>query len=288
MAVRRPSAGRFTLAPDETVLYQPDAGTLLADRGAPRLRRRRASRPARPCAKRTAVESVSDDGRTVSVETAGRDDRCPRCRRRRRARGRHGSCPGSATSRSCRRARRWPTFARRTAGRSRAWSTTQRLPTGGRAAHGQRHLRAFVTRTSGSRSGFTTRGQSPTPTSTGVPDPEWWLGRPSGSLPVSRLPTPSRRAVETCLYTNTADESFVLERHGRVVVASACSGHAFKFAPALARTVAALADRGARVSTPVAQSRRDATATSRQTLRHAARSKAARRKGGSAASTAPS
>lgn len=46
---------------------------------------------------------------------------------------------------------------------------------------------------------------------------------------------------ETCLYTNTADESFVLARHGRVVVASACSGHAFKFAPAIGRTIAALA-----------------------------------------------
>jgi sarcosine oxidase len=48
-------------------------------------------------------------------------------------------------------------------------------------------------------------------------------------------------ASETCLYTNTADESFVLERHGRVVVGSACSGHGFKFAPALARTLAGLA-----------------------------------------------
>src|SRR6478735_6951321 len=46
---------------------------------------------------------------------------------------------------------------------------------------------------------------------------------------------------ETCLYTNTADESFVLERHGRIVVASACSGHGFKFAPAFGRTLAALA-----------------------------------------------
>jgi sarcosine oxidase len=51
----------------------------------------------------------------------------------------------------------------------------------------------------------------------------------------------SPELVETCLYTNTADESFVLERHGRVVVASACSGHGFKFAPALGQTLAALA-----------------------------------------------
>jgi sarcosine oxidase len=41
--------------------------------------------------------------------------------------------------------------------------------------------------------------------------------------------TPLR--VETCIYTNTADERFVVERHGRVVVGSACSGHGFKFAP---------------------------------------------------------
>jgi sarcosine oxidase len=47
-------------------------------------------------------------------------------------------------------------------------------------------------------------------------------------------------AVETCLYTNTADASFVLERHGPIVVCSACSGHGFKFAPAIGRRVAEL------------------------------------------------
>lgn len=52
---------------------------------------------------------------------------------------------------------------------------------------------------------------------------------------------PSPLASETCLYTNTADEGFVLERHGRVVVGSACSGHGFKFAPLIGRTIAALA-----------------------------------------------
>ena len=45
---------------------------------------------------------------------------------------------------------------------------------------------------------------------------------------------------ETCIYTNTPDQDFVVERRGRVVVASACSGHGFKFAPALAETIAAL------------------------------------------------
>jgi sarcosine oxidase len=46
---------------------------------------------------------------------------------------------------------------------------------------------------------------------------------------------------DTCLYTNTEDESFVLERDGRVVVGSPCSGHGFKFAPAIGRRLADLA-----------------------------------------------
>jgi sarcosine oxidase len=58
-----------------------------------------------------------------------------------------------------------------------------------------------------------------------------------------RFPVKSREPVhvETCLYTNTADESFVLERHGRVIVGSACSGHGFKFAPIVGRRLASLA-----------------------------------------------
>jgi monomeric sarcosine oxidase len=46
---------------------------------------------------------------------------------------------------------------------------------------------------------------------------------------------------QACLYTTTADEQFVLERRGRVVVGSACSGHGFKFAPAVGRRLATLA-----------------------------------------------
>jgi sarcosine oxidase len=55
-----------------------------------------------------------------------------------------------------------------------------------------------------------------------------------------RLAQPEPVSVETCLYTNTADTRFVLERHGPVVVCSACSGHGFKFAPAVGQRVAEL------------------------------------------------
>ena len=46
---------------------------------------------------------------------------------------------------------------------------------------------------------------------------------------------------EGCLYTTTADERFVLERHGPLVVASACSGHGFKVVPWSGARAAALA-----------------------------------------------
>jgi sarcosine oxidase len=60
---------------------------------------------------------------------------------------------------------------------------------------------------------------------------------------VERFPVRGDEPVhaETCLYTNTADESFVLERHGRIVVGSACSGHGFKFAPVVGERLAGLA-----------------------------------------------
>jgi sarcosine oxidase len=46
---------------------------------------------------------------------------------------------------------------------------------------------------------------------------------------------------ETCMYTTTADEHFILERRGKVVIGSACSGHGFKFAPAIGARLAAMA-----------------------------------------------
>lgn len=64
-----------------------------------------------------------------------------------------------------------------------------------------------------------------------------------GAWVQERFPTagPLPDSCETCLYTNTADESFVLERRGPVVVGSPCSGHGFKFAPLIGERLAGLA-----------------------------------------------
>jgi sarcosine oxidase len=46
---------------------------------------------------------------------------------------------------------------------------------------------------------------------------------------------------ETCLYTTRTNDEFMLERKGRIVVGSPCSGHGFKFAPVVGKRLAALA-----------------------------------------------
>lgn len=54
---------------------------------------------------------------------------------------------------------------------------------------------------------------------------------------------PAREA-SVCLYTNTPDRHFLVDRHPEapnVVIATACSGHGFKFASALGEILAALA-----------------------------------------------
>jgi sarcosine oxidase len=45
----------------------------------------------------------------------------------------------------------------------------------------------------------------------------------------------------TCLYTSTANEDFILDRHGPFVVCSPCSGHGAKFAPLTGQLAADLA-----------------------------------------------
>jgi sarcosine oxidase len=49
----------------------------------------------------------------------------------------------------------------------------------------------------------------------------------------------------TCLYTSTANEDFILDRHGPFVVCSPCSGHGAKFAPLVGEIAADLACGGA-------------------------------------------
>jgi sarcosine oxidase len=55
---------------------------------------------------------------------------------------------------------------------------------------------------------------------------------------------PTPRSTTSCLFTTTPDEHFVLDRRGPVVVCSPCSGHGFKFVPAVAAEVERLVTSG--------------------------------------------
>ena len=52
-------------------------------------------------------------------------------------------------------------------------------------------------------------------------------------------PRPVR--IESCIYDNTPDEDFVIDRAGQIVVGSGTSGHGFKFGPLLGEWLADLA-----------------------------------------------
>ena len=51
---------------------------------------------------------------------------------------------------------------------------------------------------------------------------------------------PGRAEIDTCLYDNTTDEDFILDRAGHVVVGAGTSGHGFKFGGVLGEVLAGL------------------------------------------------
>jgi sarcosine oxidase len=79
------------------------------------------------------------------------------------------------------------------------------------------------------------------PNGTGKPEPRLIEQIVNWTRQTYRLAEPNPVATDTCLYTTTPDETFILERRGRLVIGSPCSGHGFKFAPAIGERLAALA-----------------------------------------------
>jgi sarcosine oxidase len=73
------------------------------------------------------------------------------------------------------------------------------------------------------------------------PDPDR-VEKAAGYAASRFVPHHEMEGTETCLYTNTPDEDFVLDRRGSLVIGSACSGHGFKFAPLIGRILADLVD----------------------------------------------
>jgi sarcosine oxidase len=84
-------------------------------------------------------------------------------------------------------------------------------------------------------------GPETDPNETGEPELRLIEQIASWARKTYRLADPEPVAAETCLYTTTPDQTFILERRGRLVIGSPCSGHGFKFAPAIGERLADLA-----------------------------------------------
>ena len=93
----------------------------------------------------------------------------------------------------------------------------------------------------GTKAGLHKAGPAADPDEAGEPDERAAFA--AGEWLAERFPSVSfeRVGMETCLYTNLPEDRFRLERRGRIVVGSPCSGHGFKFAPLIGHRLATLA-----------------------------------------------
>ena len=206
----------------------------------------------RPCSGsgRTGVESVTR--RRVRALASERGSVVLSSRQGRAARARGGRAAGAwaarssaesrSSLRSCRRARRFRTSTCPGAERLPPLIDYGRLPAKGERGIARVGQSAFSLAAPGRglKAGLHHSGPATDPDTKATP--EGRVAAWAAEWVATRYPDAGETlGAETCLYTNTADEEFVLERHGRVVVGSACSGHGFKFAPIVGRTLAALA-----------------------------------------------
>ena len=65
-----------------------------------------------------------------------------------------------------------------------------------------------------------------------------WVALSGDKADIHRTDRLVLELVETCLYDNTPDQDFILDRRGRVVIGAGTSGHGFKFGPLLGEILA--------------------------------------------------
>ena len=217
------AAERFGIHLDGEVVLELHGGIVRADRRAGGVRRRRAG------ARRASVCSSSRPrAGGVRIETAPGPIEAPRRSRRRRRLGDAAArrAPGSSLETSVTR----QTVAYfRSSGRDRT-ALGDRLE----RAYGAARVLARIGARACSRSASTTAGTAADPDAAEEPDASRRRRRLGvGRAAATPLPIPSRSARRRASTRTSQTTRFVIERHGPIVVCSACSGHGFKFAPAV-------------------------------------------------------
>ena len=105
---------------------------------------------------------------------------------------------------------------------------------------GARHGYALASPGDSLKAGLHQSGRPVDPDEPVIPDREL-AARTAAWVERRFLGAGTLRQTETCLYTIRDNDEFLLERRGRVVVGSPCSGHGFKFAPVVGKRLAELA-----------------------------------------------
>jgi sarcosine oxidase len=223
--------------PSERMLFQPDAGVLLAARAVAALQRL-ASRDGAQVRARTAVLGIEPRGDRVILRTPAGEISA-----RVAVIAAGGWCagllPGAVTQvpRLTTTLQQVRYFAPRAAGG--AWPTL--IEWSGTAAGW--YVVPEAGGSPGVKVGAHAPGRSVDPRSGPFDEIDPAPEEEAVRYARERLPglVPTGIAAETCLYTMTADEHFVLDREGPVVVGGGGSGHAFKFGPLLGEMLADLA-----------------------------------------------
>jgi sarcosine oxidase len=203
----------------ETVLFQPDGGIVYADLALQALLGASIAAGA-DLRERTRVASIADEGETVSLDglrakavvvTAG------------------AWAPGLVGVDA--------TPTRETAS---YFDLDEPVPSLLDKSLGETHHYALAAPGVGLKAGVHRSGPVTDPDEPGEPDAA--VGEEAAAWVERRLPAAgSLQRMETCLYTNRLEDEFLLEREGRIVIGSPCSGHGFKFAPVIGKRLAALA-----------------------------------------------
>jgi sarcosine oxidase len=227
-------ATRWPIAadPDEPALFQPDGGTTRADRAHAAFLDSAGDAGAQVQAQ-TQVTAIVDDGVEVRVAAGPRELRA----------GAVVVTAGAwANELLAALAVELPVTVTRETVSYFGLPGAEELPTviDGLRARGV-HSYALAAPGVGLKAGLHRSGPVTEPSASGEPDQNLVHETAAWVTQRYREADPQPLSAETCLYTNTPDESFVLERHGRIVIGSACSGHGFKFAPVVGERLAQLA-----------------------------------------------
>jgi sarcosine oxidase len=218
----------FTFGHEETVVYQPDAGIVHAERSV-RAFVDSAVRHGAELHEHACVESVRPDGDGVAITVAGDELR-------------GGAAVVTAGA--------WARPVLSTAGIDLPVTTTRQTatyfglegpPPPVLVQWESYPLYALADPGRGIKAAQHQQGGPADPEEPGLVDEEQvarlarWVGERFPDVDAASRPA------DTCMYTNTADERFILERRGPVVIGSPCSGHGFKFAPLIGSRLADLA-----------------------------------------------